>query len=175
MSLVPVKILEYENGRVIIGLHSRLIKETNDIILKFGEDGCEPYLAYVYLMTAYDSPFANLDNETERAEAVIFEVHATVGEIDPTEELLQPAVDKVKQLLETPMSGLAEELENELHRIRKYLKYTPLADGEGGNFKDRMGLMKEIEKISSSFAKVKKQAEEEIKTKLRGSAELGDY
>lgn len=173
MSLLPIKILEYENGRVQAGLNTHLIKELKAIIDKYG-DNAEPYLAYVYLMTALDSPFANLPDH-EKSDSVIFEIHGTLGDIDPFEPLLTPAVEKINSLMDSPLVLLAKELEQELNRFRNYLKYTPLQDGEGGNFKDRMSLMEKIEKISASYAKVKKQADEELKIKLRGNAELGDY
>ena len=176
MSLLPVKILEYEEGVIRVTLNAMLVAEIKAIVDKYPKDH-EPYLAYVYLMTALDSPFANIPMENdERSDSVIYEVNQTIGPFDPEDPLLKEAVEKVSSLTDTPMVLLAKELEEEIHRIRTTLKNTPITmGGDDDNFKIRMMLLEKIEKISGSYQNIKKKAEEELQTKLRGNAELGEY
>jgi hypothetical protein len=173
MSLLPVKILEYEDGKVIPSLNAALVAELKALMDKYSDP--EPYLAYVYLMTAIDSPFANLSDD-EKSESIIYEINQTIGAFDPFEPLLEEAVIKVNSLLDSPIVLLARELEQELGRFRKILRDTPMTmGGDDSNFRDRMMLMERIDKISDSYTKIKKKAEEELQVKLRGDSEMGEY
>jgi hypothetical protein len=41
--------------------------------------------------------------------------------------------------------------------------------------KDRMAIMANIDKYAANVAKVRKQADEEIKGNMKGDQEMGDY
>ena len=76
---------------------------------------------------------------------------------------------------ESPQTLLADEMEEELHRWRKYLKDTPLIGRIDGNMKDRLAFIDKVEKISAAAANIRKIADDEISPKMKGGNELGEY
>jgi hypothetical protein len=170
--MIP-KILEYEEDRIKVTAQAYAIPEIKDIIDKY-DMGAEPYLMFVYAMSAVDSPYINIPEE-EKVESIVYDISYTLGQFDYEEELLTIAIDKLKSLYSSPIVLLANELEQELHRLRKYLRDTPVVGGSEGNFRERMSLMEKIDKIANSYQKVRKQADEELKVATKGDHEIGEY
>lgn len=168
--MIP-RILEYEDGRIKITPEAWMIGETNAIIKKYGDINCEPYLGYVYMMSYPDTPFGNMPRD-ERAEGAIFEVKETMGDFDETCELLEPAIEKLTSLWKSAATEAADELEEEVRRWVKYLRETPTG---GEEMENRFKITDKFEKLSLSAANLRKLADEEIKTKMKGSGELGEY
>lgn len=168
------KILEYEDGRVKVTAEAYAIPEIKALIDKYDMQA-EPYLSYIYSMTAPDSPYINLP-DSDRSDTIIYDIVNTLGEFHYSDPLIQNALDKLKSLYVTPLSLLADELAEELHRMRKELRNTPIEmSGENENFRSRMYLLEKIEKISSNYTKIRKQADEEQSPDTRGDHEVGDY
>lgn len=167
------RILEYEDGRIKITAEAFAIPEIKALIDKYDMEA-EPYLSYIYSMSAISSPYLNVSG-LERHDAVVFDIQATLGEFDHADPLLQKGVDKLKSLYMTPNIALAEELAEEIHRFRRYLRDNPLTDGDGGNITDRRAILREIDKYSANYAKVRKQADEELGAATKGDHEVGDY
>lgn len=179
MSLLPIRIFEYDQntGSLVVTENAAMVPELRRIMEKYPDPEEQlPYLVFVHLMTALDGPFANVDDD-EKEDAVIFDIHQLYPDrFDPEEPLLRPAVERLANVFDSSIILMAKEMEQEFHRMRKTLRENPIVlGGDDSNFKDRLALMEKLEKIANSFAKVKKQAEEEIKTKMKGKAELGDY
>jgi hypothetical protein len=166
------RIFEYEDDSIKITPEAYLIPEINAIIKK--HDIPEPYLAYVSGMSYPDSPYKNIPI-LEKEESVIYDVKETLGDFDEEDELLQPAVDRLRSLWQSPQSLLADEMEEELHRWRKYLSETPLTGGMDGNMKDRLAFADKVEKISSAAANIRKIADDEIGPRMKGDNDLGEY
>ena len=97
------------------------------------------------------------------------------SDFDEEDELIAPAIERLKSLWESPQTLLADEMEEELHRWRKYLKDTPLIAGMDGNMKDRLAFIDKVEKISAAAANIRKIADDEISPKMKGGNELGEY
>lgn len=167
------RILEYEDGRFKVTPEAYTIREIKAILDKFDNDA-DPYLAFVGALSYPDSAYKNLPKE-ERAEAAMFEIKETLGDFDENDETIQPAIDKLRSLWESPQTLLADEMEEELHRWRKYLKDTPLIGGMDGNMKDRLSFIDKVEKISAAAANIRKIADDEIGPKMKGGNELGEY
>jgi hypothetical protein len=170
--MIP-RILEYENMRVSVTAEAFTIPEIKKILDKY-DMNAEPYLSYVYAMSAPDSAYINI-SRNEKSEAVIFDIQATLGEFDYNDPILVNAIRKLESLYTTKITALADQLGEELDGLRCYLRDTPITDGEGGNLRERIMLMKDIEKVSTSYSKVRKQADDEIKRNTKGGHELGDY
>ena len=97
-------------------------------------------------------------------------------EFNPFEPLLETAIDKLNDLYKSPIMKLAEELGNEVDRFRQILKNESITTGPEGNFRERMALLEKIDKISSSYEKVKNQAKKEMEDEgIRGDHEIGMY
>jgi hypothetical protein len=168
------RIFEYADGNIIILAETYSIPELKALIDKYGEEGCKPYLTYCYLMTVLDSPYSNLDSE-EKEETVIYDVINTIGDFDIEEELLEPALKKLTKLYTTQLTLFFEEIKNELHRIRMYLKNTDISGGKDGDLSERFRILKEAGTIVNSYNKTKQAALEEVKAKARGKGKIGDY
>lgn len=167
------RILEYEDNRVKVTPEAFTIPEIKAILDKYDMEA-EPYLSYVTGLSYPDSPYRHIPKE-ERAEAIIYDIKETIGDFDEDDPLIQPAVDRLRSLWESPQTLLADEMEEELHRWRKYLKDTPLIGGMDGNMKDRLAFIDKVEKISAAAANIRKIADDEIGPKMKGTAELGEY
>lgn len=167
------RILEYEDGRVKVTPEAYTIPEIKRILDKH-DDMAKPYLAYVSALSYPDSPYKNIPKE-ERAEAALVDIKDTMGDFDEEDELIAPAIERLKSLWESPQTLLADEMEEELHRWRKYLKDTPLIGGIDGNMKDRLAFIDKVEKISAAAANIRKIADDEISPKMKGGNELGEY
>ncbi len=167
--MIP-KILEYEDGVILITPEAFMIPEINRIILKHAEEHSAPYLGYVYMLSYPDSPYKNLP-ELERPEQVLADIKESMGDFDENDELLEPAIEKLKTLWTSPQTMAADEIEQELHRWRIYLRDTPM----GGDMKDRLTIVDKFEKTALSAANMRKIADDEIGNKMKGSNELGEY
>jgi hypothetical protein len=170
--MIP-RLLEWEEDRVKVTPEAYSIPEVNQLIKKYESD-VEPYLAYVSALSYPDSPYKNIPKD-ERAEAAIFDIKETLGEFDEEDELILPAVERLRALWESPQTLMADEMEEELHRWRKYLKDTPLIAGQEGNMKDRLSFIDKVEKISMAAANIRKIADDEIGPKMKGSNVIGEY
>lgn len=164
-------ILNYDQGTVFITPEAMMIPELKRIIDKYGEKECIPYLGYVHLMTWVLSPYRNYEDE-EKKEQVIYDVINTMGDLDIDEPLLEPAVDKLTIMNTTPLTLFFIEIEQELHRMRKYLNQKEITDE---SLEKRFKILKEAGAITASYNKAKISAEEELKVKGRGKAKIGDY
>lgn len=164
------EILIYEDGRIIVTAAAFSILEIKNILDKYGTDA-DPYLAYVHLMTYIKSPYRSADIK-EKKENIIYEVINTIGDFDPEDPLLDPAVEKLTILNSTPLLLFFQEIEQELHRMRNYLKDNEITDETLSN---RFKVLKEAGSIVASYTKTKIAAEEEMKIKGRGKSQIGDY
>ncbi len=171
--MIP-RILEYEQGRIKITAEAYCIPEIKALIDKYDMDA-EPYLAYVNAVASPTSPYLNVP-EDEREESIIYDVQQTLSEFDYNDPLVKNAIDKLKSLYSTTITLMADELGEEMHRMRKKLRDTAIImGGQDDNFKSRMALMERIDKIATSYSKIRKQADEEIKAATKGDHEVGDY
>lgn len=170
--MIP-RILEYDGGRVRVTAEAYTIPEIKAVLDKYDLDA-DPYLKYIADMSYPDSPYKNIPKD-ERAEASIFDIKDSLGDFDNEDELIEPAIEKLRSLWESALTLLADELEEELHRWRKYLHDTPLMGGADGNMKDRLSLMQNIEKIAAAAQNIRRQADEEIGPKMKGNNEMGEY
>lgn len=168
------RVLEYVDGNVIILAETYMIPELKVFIDTYGEKDAKPYLAYVYMMTALDSTYRNLEEE-ERKETAIYDIISTVGDFDIDDPNIDKAINKLNKLFTTPLMLFFEEIENELHRMRRYLKENEITGGKEGDLSERFRILKEAGAIAGSYKKAQTAALDEIKAKARGKAKIGDY
>lgn len=167
--MIP-RILEYEEGKVKVTAEAYGIPEINKIIQKYDYENCEAYLTYVAYLSYPDSPYINLP-ESERTESALFDVKEVFGEFDENDELIEPAVERLKSLWRSAATLAADEIEQEIHRWRIYLRDTPM----GGDMKDRISITDKFEKLAISAANLRKIADDELGNRMKGNNELGEY
>ena len=170
--MIP-RIFEYEGGVLKITAEAYGIPELHRIIKKY-DMNAEPYLMFISGQSYPDSPYVRMPEE-ERIEAVLYDVKDVFGDFDHEDELIEPAIKRLRSMWESATSLMADELEQELHRWRKYIRDTPLKDGPDGNLKDRMAIAEKIEKVTAMLATVRKRADDELGPKLKGDQEMGEY
>ena len=168
--MIP-KILEYEEGRIKITPDAYMLPEVHAIITKYGDMNCEPYLGYVYKMSYPDGVY-NFMAKNDRSEAAIFDVKETIGDFDENCDLLEPAIDRLHSLWKSHQTKAADSMEEELLKWIKYLEETPTG---GEEMKNRFQITDKFEKLSLSAANLRKLADEEVRVKMKGSNELGEY
>lgn len=167
------RILEYEDNRVKVTAEAYAIPEIKNLIDKYDMQ-VEPYLAYVHAMAAPDSPYCKVPI-TERQEAVIYDIKETLGDFDYEDPLVDAAVTKFRSLYTSEIVLLADQLEAELGEWRRLLRDEKPTLGAEGNMKDRMAIVANIDKYAANVASVRKRADDEIATKMKGNAEMGEY
>jgi hypothetical protein len=165
------RILIYEEGRIKLTAEAYMLPETHAIITKYGDINCEPYMGYVYMLSYPDTPYAYMP-EHQRAEAALFDIKETLGDFDETCELIGPAIERLHSLWKSHATKSAESMEEEILKWIKYLDETPTG---GEEMKNRFQIVDKFEKTSLSAANLRKLADEEIRTKMKGSNELGEY
>ena len=165
------RIIDYVDGNLIILPETMMIPEFKVFVDKYGEEGAKPYLAYIYLLNSIDSPYRNLELE-ERYETAIYDVINTIGDFDIDDEDLEPALQKAKRLWTTSLMLFFEEMENELHRWREYMKNNPISSDD---MDSRFKVMKDAGALIGSYKKAQAAALEELKAKARGKGRIGDY
>lgn len=167
--MIP-RILEYEDGRVKVTAEAYALPEIKALLDKY-DMKAEPYLSYVYSMSSPTSTYMNVP-EAERPEAVIYDVQATLGEFDYNDPLVENAIERLKSLNSSSMMLLAQELGQELHRLRIYLRDTPLSED---NLPMRQAILKDIDKYATAYMKIRDEANKEVSMSTKGDHEVGDY
>jgi hypothetical protein len=167
--MIP-RILEFEDGRVKVTAEAYTIPEVHALIKKYEED-VEPYLAYVSAFSYPDGIYIRIPKE-DRKEAALYDIKSTLGEFDEEDDLIQPAIDRLRSLWESVQTKSADELEEELSRWMVYLKNTPLG---GEEMKNRLAIVDKYEKAAQTAVNLRKLADEEIGVKMKGSNVMGEY
>lgn len=170
--MIP-RIIEYEEGRIVITAEAYSIPEIKSLIDKY-DMKAEPYLAYIYLMTAPDSPYINLP-EDEKDETIIYNVIETYGNFDIYEPILKKAIITFKNLYTSTMVRKYEAAKVLHEKFTKYMLNEDITSGKDGNMSELMRILEKLGTDMRSFKDLEKQVDEELKTKMKGKAILGEY
>lgn len=173
ISISP-KIFVYEEGKVFLTPESLFIPEIKALVDKYGDTNVIPYIGYAHLMTSISSPYRNYE-DSEKKELIIFDVINTMGDFDIDEPLLTDAIIKLEKMNSSALTLFFLEIEQELHRLKNYLRLNPITAGKEGDLTERFRILKEAGALTNSYNKTKLAAEEELKVKGRGKAQIGDY
>lgn len=164
-----IRIFEVENGTVKLTEHCYLIKELKALIDKY--EDYMPVIKYVYLLTAPDSPFANM-REDEKLEAISDEVG---GDFTLDDEEIDAAIQKLNKLYETPITRIYNGLIKSIDGMAHYLANTTIEPGRDGNDRAIDAIQNNMSKKIESLRKLEKMKDEEQKTNMRGKAQMGEY
>lgn len=170
--MIP-RILEYEDGRVKVTAYAYAIPEIKALIDKYDME-VEPYLAYVHAMSAPDSPYVNIP-DNEKKEAVIYDIQETLGEFDFNDILIQNAIDKFDSLYTSTAKRYYDGLKKSIEKMAKYLATQEITEGREGNLTDIIRIQKEGGITIRNFKEIEKQVDEELRVKMKGNNELGEY
>lgn len=170
--MIP-RILEYEDGRVKVTAYAYTIPEVKAIIDKYDMDA-EPYLAYVHAMSAPDSPYINVPDD-EKKEIVIYDIQETLGDFDFNDEILDNAISKFESLYTSTTKRYYDGLKKSIEKMAKYLSEKEIIEGKDGNLSELIRIHKEGGLTIRNFKDIEKQVDEELRVKMKGNNELGEY
>lgn len=170
--MIP-RILEYEDGRVKVTAYAFAIPEIKALIDKYDMQ-VEPYLAYVHAMSAPDSPYTNVP-EDEKVEVVVYDVQETMGEFDYEDPLVSEAISKFDRLYTSTTKVYYNGLKKSIERMAKYLENEEIVAGKDGNLAEIIRIQKDGGMTIRNFKDIEKQVDEELKVKMKGNNEMGEY
>lgn len=170
--MIP-RILEYEDRRVKVTAYAYAIPEIKALIDKY-DMNVEPYLAYVHAMSAPDSPYNNIP-DSEKKEAAIYDIQDTLGEFDYDDPLIQVALDKFEKLYTSTTKVYYDALKISIERMAAYVKTAEINPGKDGNLSELHRMHKEAAMTIRNFKDIEKQVDEELKVKMKGKNEMGEY
>jgi len=170
--MIP-RILEYEDGRVKVTAYAYSIPEVKALIDKY-DMAAEPYLAYIHGISAPDSPYSNIP-DAEKKEAVIYDVQETLGEFDYEDPLLEIAIEKFNKLYTSTTKLYYDALKVSIERMAAYIKSAEIESGKDGNLSELHRMHKEGAATIRNFKDIEKQVDEELKIKMKGNNEMGEY
>lgn len=172
--MIP-RILEYEDGRIVVTAEAYSIPEIKAILDKY-ELKADPYLAYIHLITSPNSPYVNLSEEDdEKNSTVIYDVIQTHGDFDIDDKLIRPAIQRLEKLYTSPTKVFYDGLKESILRMGKILKNEPITFGKDGSVSDIRAMQEKGAMTIRNFKDIEKQVDEELTTKMRGKNILGDY
>lgn len=166
-----IRIFDVEDGKVKTNENCLLIPELNAIVKGYKDP--IPALAYVYFITAPDSPYANVPEE-DRQKMISEDIGGDFGFEDA---LILAAVGKMEKLFETPTVRYYNAIRKSLDMTSAQLSsITELTFGvKDGNAEMIYKMQANAGKLIESFKKLEKVKDEELKTALRGKAQSGMY
>jgi hypothetical protein len=149
------------------------IPELKAIMDKFDMQA-EPYLLYIYNHTHPEAPYINL-SEDEKEENIVYDIVNTLGDFDTDDPLLQKAITKLKKLFTSTVQNYYEGLKFSMDNMAKYLRTTQILEGKDGNLSEIMRAQQNAGNTIRAFMDAQKQADDELKTKMKGNNEIGEY
>lgn len=139
-------------------------KDKNDAYKQF---------TYIYHKSDYNSPYSNFP-EDKKEEMIKADILGDKN-FNPSNEVIE-AVEKYKQLQETPLQRLLQAVKNKVDDIATYLEGTSIDDD---NIKTIMDAFGKISTTVSNFDKLQQAVEkekEQSNTRIRGDKQVNsDY
>ena len=164
-----IRLFELENRIVKPTEHCYMISWLKQIIDDYPEDHVK-VLAYIYYMSyrGPDNPYFNVVDE-DRDEKILRDLQPEFN-IEDTSILF--AIDKCKDLYETPTMRSYDAIKTMLDNLNTYLKTTEITDGREGNVGTMLRVGKEFKSLRESFKGVLEDVQEENKVQARGKTKL---
>lgn len=173
-----MKLFDLEHKKVVVYPEALLIKEFKDV---WDNDKTKDKkvalenLAFVYFSSDFKSIYRNFD-EYVRDEKIKKDI---ISQKDwKKDELIIKAIDKYKELHKTYSSGLLEDVEYGLSKLREYFRNTAdiLADDTEGKATDKyLSNVKKVGELINTIKGLKETVEKELNEsgRIRGGGILG--
>jgi hypothetical protein len=167
---MTIRLFDINNGVVIPTEHCYTLKFLKTIMDNYPDNHLKIY-SYLFYMTCPNpdmNPYFHMP-ESDKEEVILQDIDADFSSED---EDIQIALDKCRNMYETPTSRAYYGMQKALDRISKYLADRPITDGKDGNIAQIRGLAKDFDNIRQSFKGVYKDLQEEQQSHVRGGAGL---
>ncbi len=164
-----IKLFDIDNGKVVPSVHCFTLSFLKSIMDKYPDSYITIY-QYLFYMTCPDpdlNPFFNF-KEDDKEEIILKEINA---DFSPEDDIIQNAINKCKDLYQTPTSRAYIGMKTMLDRLADYMSTTTVTSGRDGNINSLIAAAKNFDSIRSSFKGVYKDLKDEQQSRIRGDAE----
>ena len=165
-----VRIFDIENGQVIKSEHCHTLNFLKNVVDAFPEEHMKilQYLFYMSCPNPEVNPFFNVP-EHEKEEIIIEEVGL---DISLDNELIEHALDRCKQLYETPTYRAYVGIKSMLDRLAKYMETTEIEHGRDGNINALVNAAAKFESIRQAYKGAFNDMKQEQESTVRGGQGL---
>ena len=166
---MAIKLFDIQGGKVVPTEHCHLIPFLRRIIEEYKDNHLE-VLAYLFYMSCRSSenPYFNRPQE-DLQEEILRDLEAS---FDPEDRYIRMALDRCKEMYETPTVRAYNGIANMLEKLAFYMETQTITDGRDGNITAIVCAAKNFDAIRKSFKGVAKDLEEEQSSRARGGQKL---
>lgn len=170
--MIP-RIFDVKDGVLVVTAECYTVPELKKFIDKY-PDNHKPYLWYIYCHVHPESPYANVPMY-EKEENIIPDTIDTLGDFDSNDPLLKQAVIRLTLLYTSTTMRHFLSGKVIMDKLSYFYENASVSDGKEGNLGDIQRGLKEMGATMKSFREAEKQADEELKDRMKGNSELGEY
>lgn len=170
--MIP-RIFDVKDGVLVVTAECYTVPELKKFIDKY-PDNHKPYLWYIYCHVHPESPYANVPKE-EKEEAIVPDTIDTLGDFDSEDPMLRQAVTKLTTLYTSTTMRHFLSGKIMMDTLSSFYETAMVKDGKDGNLAEVQRGLREMGATMKSFREAEKQADEELKDRMKGNSELGEY
>jgi hypothetical protein len=168
---MSIKLIEYDPNikNIKVTEHCYTITWLKRIIDLFPEDHVI-VLSYIFYMSCPnpDNPYFNI-REFDREERICRDLQP---EFDREDLSIILAIDKAKEMYNTPVMRAHEAISGMIDNLNEYIKTSNFTDGKEGNVTSMMGILKNYKQIRESYNDTLNEVIAENAVKARGNANI---
>jgi hypothetical protein len=164
-----IKLFDISNNKVVPSEHCYLLPFLKNVMTEFPDNYLVIY-SYLFYMSCRSSenPYYNRPKE-ELQEEILRDLAVP---IDTENLIIRIAMERCKELYETPTVRAYNGISNMLDKLAFYMETQSITDGRDGNINSIIGAAKNFDAIRKSFKGVAKDLEEEQSSRARGGQKL---
>jgi len=164
-----IKLFDISNNKVVPSEHCYLLPFLKNVMTEFPDNYLVIY-SYLFYMSCRSSenPYYNRPKE-EVQEEILKDLSVP---IDTENLIIRIAMERCKELYETPTVRAYNGISNMLDKLAFYMETQSITDGRDGNINSIIGAAKNFDAIRKSFKGVAKDLEEEQSSRARGGTKL---
>ena len=164
-----IKLFDISNNKVVPSEHCYLLPFLKNVMTEFPDNYLVIY-SYLFYMSCRSSenPYYNRPKE-EVQEEILKDLAVP---IDTENLIIRIAMERCKELYETPTVRAYNGISNMLDKLAFYMETQSITDGRDGNINSIIGAAKNFDAIRKSFKGVAKDLEEEQSSRARGGTKL---
>jgi len=164
-----IKLFDISNNKVVPSEHCFLLPFLKNVMTEFPDNYLVIY-SYLFYMSCRSSenPYYNRPKE-ELQEEILKDLGVP---IDTENLIIRIAMERCKELYETPTVRAYNGISNMLDKLAFYMETQSITDGRDGNINSIIGAAKNFDAIRKSFKGVAKDLEEEQSSRARGGQKL---
>lgn len=167
-----MKLFDVKNKVLIPTEHCYALDFLKEIMEEYPDCYIEvyKYIFYMGSVSADENPFFNVP-EDDKEEIILSEIDSSCFS---TEELtIQNALEKYRQLEQTPTLRAYIGIKSMLDRLSDYMSNTAISHGRDGNITALLSAAEKFHKIRESYKGVYRDLMDEQKSRVRGDRARG--